>query len=903
MELRRFSVLSLFIALFGLMLNSCNVDELPDYREKEYGYVQFKLYKNIPSKALGYLHEAKKIKVTMKYEDEVFAQTMILNSYDNENSEYGLRSEKLQLLSGKYEVITFDLYDKNDQVSYTASDDDIKGRFFELAPGGMVIHDLFASVTLRGKLRFTLVKDSLSFVSNPASRAVSNGGFKLTFDQIHKADITVKTPRGRDTTYVGLPAKFSVHFDEDDVYSDSLGYRTSSILCDTILNVPAGKYTILSYKFFEEDGDLIGVGSLAQPKEFVVEDNVLTEANVPVLIDEGAEYMSDYYALYNIWVSLNGKDWYYDGEDWPAGANWNFNKDPDLWGDQPGVKLHANGRVALIDISGFGFYGHLSPEIGKLTQLVELYLGNHNDDKILQYDPTIVHMNKRNRLENHRRYLQMMHTPTQVSEPIARALIERGISIPEMSLYESKKEDQIIDKKDGSMKIGLKDMNPGSLRNGLMSIPEEIKELTKLETLYIANGEISTLPEGMVNLKSCTDIEIYNCPNMKQFPEVLAKMPELVSLNLSCNPQWKAIHGKNADGEEITESDYGLDLLANGTAKAKIQILYMNECGLTQVTGAMKNMVKIGLIDFARNKIKVIKEAFGPSINPVQVYFDYNELEDFPRKDGVFCGTDDIETFSVKHNKFTVFPDIFNAKSLYTMGSVDFSYNHISRFENVWTQEDVDAGLASAVDTTTYKGMNVNTLTLANNPELTVYPACLSQSESVVSNVNFRGCNLRTIPKNAFYGSHVLYLTSMDLSYNDLTDLPRELHAGNLPYLYGVELSYNHFTKFPWEPTDSQYLTVFAIRGQTDEKTGARCFRDWPTGIYNHRGLRGLYLGCNDIRKVEDTISTLCYYLDISDNPNIQFPAGDICEAYQAGVYLLIYDKTQNIIGCDIMKQ
>ena len=118
--------------------------------------------------------------------------------------------------------------------------------------------------------------------------------------------------------------------------------------------------------------------------------------------------------------------------------------------------------------------------------------------------------------------------------------------------------------------------------------------------------------------------------------------------------------------------------------------------------------------------------------------------------------------------------------------------------------------------------------------------------------------------------------------------------------MYGVELSYNQFSSFPWDPLDSQYLTVFAIRGQRDAK-GARCLSEWPTGIYNHRGLRGLYMGSNNLGKIDDRISSLIYYLDISDNPEIIFDASDICYAYQSGAYYLIYDKTQDIRNCDIM--
>lgn len=861
------------------------MDELPDNRETEYGYVQFKVYKN-PTKALDFLHDATKLKVTMSYEGELISQTMVLNSYNEENSEFGLRSDKLKLLVGTYQVVSFDLYDKFDSVVYKSSDTDITDNEFEIVVGGLNVHDLFAAVAPRGHVRFTLVKDEHSFDGRPEVKSADD---QFTFDEISKVDIVVKTPRGVLETLYKLPTKFSIHFDEDDKVSDKEGYMMSSIKCDTSIFLPAGNYSIVSYILYGEDKDLLGKGTLAEPKPFSIEDNKVVETDVPILLNSAAEYLKDYYALYEIWKSLDGENWYYIGEDWPEGCNWNFNKDPDLWGDQPGVQLHSNGRVAMIDISNFSFKGDLSPAIAQLTELVELYLGTHNDRNLIEYDPSLAKgLDRKNRMERHGEYLRIIHTPTQFSEPIARALKENGRSCPEMSLYETMTEEQIIEKGTGLMKVKPMDLNPGKLCNGLKSLPEEIKELTKLETLYIANGELESLPDGMANLLSCTDLELYNCSKMESFPAVLAKMPALVSLNLSANPQWDRLHGTDEDGHTVSESDYGLDLLANGESRRLIQILYMNNCGLTQVPASVCNMLKIGLLDFANNDISVIKKAFGKAIKPVQLYLDNNELSDFPRdEDGIFCGIEDIETFSVKLNKFTRFPDIFDAKSMYDMASVDFSYNHISEFEN-------------AADST-YKGLNVNTLTITNNPELTTYPVCLAQSKSRVGNVNFRGCNINNIPKRAFVGENVVYLSSLDLSYNDLSDLPWDMHAGNMPYLYGVELSYNHFTKFPWEPTDSQYLTVLAVRGQRDAETGERCLSEWPQGIYNHRGLRGLYLGSNDIRKVDDVISTICYYLDISDNPNIVFPAEDICYAIQAGAYVLIYDKTQNITGCDIL--
>ena len=53
---------------------------------------------------------------------------------------------------------------------------------------------------------------------------------------------------------------------------------------------------------------------------------------------------------------------------------------------------------------------------------------------------------------------------------------------------------------------------------------------------------------------------------------------------------------------------------------------------------------------------------------------------------------------------------------------------------------------------------------------------------------------------------------------------------------------------------------------------------------------------------ITDKISPLCYYLEVSDNPNIILDASTVCYEYSIGAYYLIYDKTQDIRGCAIMK-
>ena len=853
-------------------LGGCSKVEDPDNREFAYGHVQFKLYKEVSypgTKAdqLEYLGDVAKIKVTLRYGENLISQTLVVSAANDEAAEYGLRSDKLKLLAGEYKVLTYVLYDKLDNPVYEDVPAGIHESFTVVA-GGLVQHDLLASTVARGKVRFSLVKDLSDFQDAPQTKAAVRS---YTFDEISYVTLSVRTGN-TSTEFEMLPADFSIHFDETDEVED--GYRTSSFLCDTLLSLRAGDYIVQSYALFDSSKKLLETSD-ALDASFVIEDNKVTDAPVPVKLHESDEYIKDYYALYEIWKSLHGEEWKYVGEDYTAGCNWNFNKDVDLWGDQPGVSLHSNGRVALINISGFGFYGDLSPAIGQLTELVELYLGTHNDSNLLHYDPTIAPgQGTARRMERHKEYLAAMHPATQMGEPVARALAEHDIVIPETAMYSTMQEKDIIDETTGRMRIQPMDLNHGKLCNGLTSIPAEIGKLTKLEQIFIANGALTELPDEMANLVSCTDLELYNCPKMTKFPMVLARMPELVTMNLANNRQWSA--------DDLL---VGLKAIATGPSAEKVQLLYLNTNNLEVIPKEIKNMKKLGLLDFASNRIHTIEEAWGNDIKPVQLYLDNNQLSSFPvDENGVFCFLDDAETFSVRNNKFTEFPDIFDGNSLYSINSIDFSYNEISRFQNGEN----------------FKGLKVNTLTLANNSPMTEYPIEIAKSNSTVAYINLRGCNINKIPDGSFEYENALYLTSLDLSYNDLSDLPWDMHAGNLPYLYGVELSHNQFKEFPWEPLDSQYLTVLAIRSQRDEN-GERCLSEWPTGIYQHRGLRGFYIGSNNLGKIEDTISTICYYLDISDNPEIIFDATDICYAIQAGAYILIYDQTQDIRNCPIL--
>ena len=355
MKLLKFSVTAL-LALGMAFLGGCSDDDGIDNRDQDYGYVQFKLHKEASYDALSraqkpqldYLSEASKVQVSLYYDGTTITQSLTLSAPDKQSAEFGLRSEKLRLLTGQYQIITFSLFNADDELIYNGMPGEER---LDIVAGGLVSPDLTVDVEPRGTVRFSISKDLSDFTETPVvTRAAER---QYTFDEIAFLDLTVRHKTTNElTTFEKLPAKFSIHFrdDREDGAPEDIedGYQTSSLECDTLLSLKAGDYSLEKYQAYDKNKVLLETNKRPKNLDFTIEDNKTTEAKVGVTLYEADEYIRDYYALYEIWKALDGEHWSYRGENYPTGVNWDFNKDPDLWGVQPGVEVHSNGRVAKI---------------------------------------------------------------------------------------------------------------------------------------------------------------------------------------------------------------------------------------------------------------------------------------------------------------------------------------------------------------------------------------------------------------------------------------------------------------------------------------------------------------------------------------------------------------------------
>ncbi len=847
------------MTVVGLSFSSCSDDDQESVQGR-FGFVQFKLFKSASfnksgstdANVLQFLGEAEKMKIVLTNNEDgaEVIQTLALNPL-GDDAELGLRSEKLQLMEGDYTVVGFYLYKAVGQdLQLILSGEPFEKTVVTVVEGGLTVKDMAVNVVERGSIKLKLVK---SMIANKAAGNASN----YVFSDVRFATVQVKNQfNGQKFIFTQIPFKYSeLLSDQGSVYA----VATS----DSALSIKAGKYEVVSYILYNKEKKTLDADNVMEEALFEVEDNKPGQVDVPVNIYHSAAYIQDYLALKQIWESLDGPNWSYDDQNFPLGTNWDFNKDIDLWGIQPGVGLDSKGRVVGLNIGSFGPRGIVPAAIGQLTELTILTLGTHSDqigaNMPEQWTGEVNKQQKQEwRNDYYNRFIKKDLRNT-FSEPLQLAFEMNGNGVTKAAALQSG--------------MAKSDVVPGNLTNGIRGISKEISKLTKLQQLFIANGHFVDFEEGtdFSLMEDLTDVELYNCPSMKSLPAALFTMRNIELLNLACNPQI-----------ESSVFEAGLELLAQSPTADKLQILYLRNNKLITLPESFRNFKALGKLDCAYNQLQRIP-ALGKEISLVQLNMEYNQISEIPNINGYFCGFEDMENFTFSHNKLKLLPNIFDAEAIFGMTSVDFSFNEI---EGV---EDGDA----------YRGIYVTTLSLAGN-KLKEFPSVLFNKNSNVKSLVLSGNGMEKFADGSLKGKNTYFLESLDLTYNKLSKLPNEFNAVTLPYLYGIDMSNNRFADFPYGPLNVARLTVFALRNQRDAN-GNRIMREWPTGIYTCIGLRALYLGGNDLRKIDDKISSNIYIFEIKDNPNISIDVSAVCAYIRNGYYRLIYDRTQDIRGCDYL--
>lgn len=852
-EKRNLTLLILALLSSVLLFTGCT-DEAEPVSEPGYGYVQFHLFKKGSYTKAGdkleYLRDAAKIRVTLRSQDnDIITPVAVVEAVDKNLSEWGLQTAKIRLIAGKYTMTAYEIYDGLDNSVLVGAPSETV--VLDVKANGIVSEDIALNVVDRGWAKFRLVKDLSEIVGTKAGK---DGADEHPFYGIQSVDLTVKNKNTGEITEI-TNIEVTHKFVDGEKAADP-DYISGICVSDTLVALKGGTYTVTKFRtYFDYFRKVYETSTNVAENEFVVKDNQETDADVPVTLHTTSGHVQDAMALREIWEALDGPNWR---------IKWEFNCDVDAWTANTGVQILGNGRVASLDLTGTGAKGAMPAAIAKLTELRKLTLGTIGYNAAA--GGTTVTTGRK-----------LTYFTPEDHEADRRLTI--GTRDPRSRF--SKELQQSFEIAGDPVKPGVKSLSermpvmykPEVNATDIVSLPDEINQLKNLEHITIAFSPIKTFPADMSGLTALTDVEIFACTELTEFPKGLATCPKLTSLTYSFNVN-----------TAISSMEEGLSAINNGPASKTIQLLYFPNQRIDNMPD-LSNIPRLSVLVIQGCGLKSFAAPFGKDQFFVQFMASDNELTSLPRdeKGNFLAYNAETEEVNFSGNKFTELPDIFDAKSAYQVGTVDFSKNQIASVEHG------DA----------YRGIKAATFDISYNKLKELPVQLFGTSSSSISYLKIDGNGMEKISKEAIEGKYTYRTTTISMAYNKLKSLPDEFDSLTFPYLSGIDMSYNRFDYFPYTAVNNQYLSVFIFRHQRDAD-GDRCMRTWPAGIGQAlAGLRALYLGSNDIRVVTDQLSYMIYNLDIQDNPNISIDVSAVCSYIKSGWFNLMYSPGQDIRGCD----
>lgn len=852
-EKRNLTLLILALLSSVLLFTGCT-EEAEPVSEPGYGYVQFHLFKKGSYTKAGdkleYLRDAAKIRVTLRSQDnDIITPVAVVEAVDKNLSEWGLQTAKIRLIAGKYTMTAYEIYDGLDNSVLVGAPSETV--VLDVKANGIVSEDIALNVVDRGWAKFRLVKDLSEIVGTKAGK---DGADEHPFYGIQSVDLTVKNKNTGEITEI-TNIEVTHKFVDGEKAADP-DYVSGICVSDTLVALKGGTYTVTKFRtYFDYFRKVYETSTNVAENEFVVKDNQETDADVPVTLHTTSGHVQDALALREIWEALDGPNWR---------IKWEFNCDVDAWTANTGVQILGNGRVASLDLTGTGAKGAMPAAIAKLTELRKLTLGTIGYNAAA--GGTTVTTGRK-----------LTYFTPEDHEADRRLTI--GTRDPRSRF--SKELQQSFEIAGDPVKPGVKSLRermpvmykPEVNATDIVSLPDEINQLKNLEHITIAFSPIKTFPADMSGLTALTDVEIFACTELTEFPKGLATCPKLTSLTYSFNVN-----------TAVSSMEEGISAINNGPASKTIQLLYFPNQRIDNMPD-LSNIPRLSVLVIQGCGLKSFAAPFSKDQFFVQFMASDNELTSLPRdeKGNFLAYNAETEEVNFSGNKFTELPDIFDAKSAYQVGTVDFSKNQIASVEHG------DA----------YRGIKAATFDISYNKLKELPVQLFGTSSSSISYLKIDGNGMEKISKEAIEGKYTYRTTTISMAYNKLKSLPDEFDSLTFPYLSGIDMSYNRFDYFPYTAVNNQYLSVFIFRHQRDAD-GDRCMRTWPAGIGQAlAGLRALYLGSNDIRVVTDQLSYMIYNLDIQDNPNISIDVSAVCSYIKSGWFNLMYSPGQDIRGCD----
>lgn len=848
--------------LASLLMTGCAEEELS--QRTGYGYLQVHLTKQgtralAEGNPLEHLGDARKIKLSLKYDGRFIEQTVALRAVSEEAAEYGLFSDDITLLSGDYQLLGYALYgdyksgDMPEVLQVVSLDEALS---FRIQRDALTRQQLQVEARQYGKFSAQLIRLEPE-VETRAGRPIYSELF--SYPDIDSVQLVLERSVGGVTYREDRKVKAYRYTEGAPVF------RTDSI------QLQVGDYTISHFELFNRQRRFMYAQDVEIP--FEVRHYELCQAEVGVQLSP-TQATHDGIVLKQIWDAMDGPSWKFHDQG-GYGGNWIFTlsdgspRPVSAWTRQIGVVTNSYGRVISLNLGAFNPLGEVPDAIGELDALERLYLGEHTDEVYytlegvggMHYAISPWLLGQKEGWRQHR-----MDVARERS--LIRSLGEQSALQSAMSPLACKE----LDKQMGVIRYAATSMTGSNdPANRITGISEKIGQLENLQELYIANSLITRLPASMARLTNITDLELFNNPFTELDGEIFKGMEHLTAVNID------RLFGLS---EEALLS--ALDKMCEYCPK--VQLLYMCNLKLTRLPSKLHRLTDLRLLDASRNRISSISSLM--PMAPIQVILDHNLLTSLPAD---LCKIDDIESFSCSDNLLQEFPAVLsNLEGQYSFEKVNLSGNRMHGFQPG------------------FKGIRCEQLNLATNymghlpgeKAKGFMPEEFARTGSVINYLDLSFNNIDTLRNAAIKG--LKSTQALDLSKNDLRSLPSAFTAETFPWLTGLDLSHNRMDGFPDNVLNVLSLQQLLISDQgyfrdEAETQWVRTMTEWPAYLHVHPSLSNVNMSGNDFRTVINFPANLTT-LNVGNNPNIKMVIPqDVWYRMQHGLFLLYMDEGQDI--------
>lgn len=286
----------------------------------------------------------------------------------------------------------------------------------------------------------------------------------------------------------------------------------------------------------------------------------------------------------------------------------------------------------------------------------------------------------------------------------------------------------------------------------LQQFPRSVLKMLGLKKLVLNNNSIGRLPEEIDKLEHLEELHLENC-GLEELPETIGNLEKLRVLNVSSNNNCDDDNPNLQVGIRLPESIGKLKKLTS------LDISYNNACQLPESLKELENLEVLSVYKCSDE-------------HPV----------DFPE---IICKLASLRALNIGNNSFTSIPDSFlqltNLEELY----MDTALCYMTSIAELYQLTKLR--IVHADGLTGY-------MTRPRNPKVIKHFFQVTSLEELSLDRHHLGNELNDDAGHILSGiGKLVNLKVLDLSFNDLEDLPEELYS--LKKLTSLNLQYNKLPK------------------------------------------------------------------------------------------------------------